>query len=129
MSLIWYTSTDNSTWTQMKSPTSYKLNWEDLDNDSYRSVTNGNLIRNVIKRRWVKLAMSWNVLKASEVSTICSAVNKDTVYFKIMAPAWDTSGYITFKGYVSKIESELLEGMIGYSLSFNIIQMEGASFQ
>lgn len=129
MSLIWYTSTDNSTWTQMKSPTSYKLNWEDLDNDSYRSVTNGNLIRNVIKRRWAKLSMTWKVLTASEVSAICSAVNEDEVYFKILSPAWDTNGYISFKGYVSKIETELLEGMIGYSLSFNIVQMEGASFQ
>lgn len=129
MSLIWYTSTDNTNWTQMKSPSTYKLNWEDLDNDSYRSVTNGNLIRNVIKRRWVKLSLSWKYLKSSDVSTICSAVNKDTVYFKILTPAWGTQGYITFKGYVSKIEAELLDGMIGYTLSFNIIQSEGASFQ
>lgn len=129
MSLIWYTSTDNSNWTLMKTPSSYKLNWEDLDNDSYRSVTNGNLIRNVIKRRWAKLSLSWNVLTAAEVSTICSAVNKDTVYFKILTPAWGTQGFLTFKGYVSKIETELLEGMIGYSLSFNIIQSEGASWQ
>lgn len=127
MSLIWYTSSDGSNWTLMKSPSSYKLNWEDLDNDSYRSVTNGNLIRNVIKRRWVKLALKWSVLQATDVSTICSAVNTDTVYFKVKSPAW--SDFLIFKGYVSKIESELLEGMIGYSLSFNIVQMEGASFQ
>ncbi len=127
MSLIWYTSSDGSNWTLMKSPSSYKLNWEDLDNDSYRSVTNGNLIRNVIKRRWVKLALKWSVLQDTDVSTICSAVNTDTVYFKVKSPAW--SDFLIFKGYVSKIESELLEGMIGYSLSFNIVQMEGASFQ
>ena len=73
--------------------------------------------------------VSWKYLKSSDVSTICSAVNKDTVYFKILTPAWGTQGYITFKGYVSKIEAELLDGMIGYTLSFNIIQSEGASFQ
>ena len=52
MSLIWYANNE-----LMPSPTSYKISWEDLDNDSYRSVTNGNLIRNVIKRRWKSM---WN---------------------------------------------------------------------
>ena len=127
MSLIWYTSTDGENFTQMKSPSTYKINWEDLDNDSYRSVTNGNLIRNVIKRRWAKIGMSWKVLKESDVATICQSVNRDDVWFRVKSPAWE--GFLTFKGYVSKIETELLEGMIGYSLSFNIVQMEGASFQ
>lgn len=129
MSLIWYTSADGSNWTLMKSPSSYKINWEDLDNDSYRSVTNGNLIRNVIKRRWAKISMGWNVLTDEEVSTICSAVNVDTVYFKVKAPAWSSGGFLTFKGYVSKIETELIEGMIGNTLSFNIVQSQGASWQ
>lgn len=129
MSLIWYTSSDGSNWTLMKSPTTYKINWEDLDNDSYRSVTNGNLIRNVIKRRWAKISMSWSLLSNDEVSTICSSVNTDTVYFKVKAPAWGTGGFLVFKGYVSKIESELLEGVVGNSLSFNVIQSEGASWQ
>jgi len=129
MSLIWYTSTDNSTWTLMKSPSTYKINWEDLDNDSYRSVINGNLIRNVIKRRWAKVGLSWNVVSGNDVSTICSAVNKDEVYFKVISPTFGNQGFISFKGYVSKMECELLEGMIGYSLSFNIIQSEVESWQ
>ena len=129
MSLIWYTSTDNSNWTQMKSPSSYKISWEDLDNDSYRSVMNGNLIRNVIKRRWAKISFSWGLLSDTQINTILTAVNKDTVYFKMLSPAFGTSGFITFKGYVSKMETELLEGMVGYTLSFNVIQSEGASWQ
>ena len=129
MSLIWYTSSNNSTWTLMKSPSTYKISWEDLDNDSYRSVTNGNLIRNVIKRRWAKISFSWDVLTDAQVSTICSAVNTGTVYFKMKSPAFGTAGFITFKGYVSKMETELLKGMVGYSLSFNVIQSEGATWQ
>lgn len=123
MSLIWYANG-----VQMKSPSSYKISWEDLDNDSYRSVANGNLIRNVIRRRWAKVSMSWNVLKGSEVNTILMAVNRDNVTFRVISPAF-SNGYIEFKGYVSKMETELLEGMVGYSLSFNIVQMEGASWQ
>ena len=127
MSLIWYTSTNETNWTLMKSPTTYKLNFEDLDNDSYRSCTNGNLVRNVIKRRWVKISMSWSVLDEDDVSDICETVNVDEIYFRVKSPAW--GGFIQFRGYVSKMEMELLEGMVGYSLSFNIVQSEGASFQ
>lgn len=124
MSLIWYVND-----VQMPSPSSYKINFEDLDNDSYRSVTNGNLIRNIVKRRWAKVAMQWNFISASDVSTIMSSVNADNTTFKMYSPAFGTSGYISFSGYVSKMECELLEGMIGYSLSFNIVQMTGASWQ
>lgn len=123
MSLIWYCN--NSL---MPSPSSYKISWEDLDNDSYRSVTNGNLIRNVIKRRWAKISMSWNVLSASQVNTILTAVNQDNTTFRFISPAF-SSGYITFGGYVSKMDAEMLEGMIGYALSFNVVQSEGASWQ
>ena len=87
----------------------------------------GDLIRNVLKRRWVKLSMSWNLLSENEVSAICSAVNRDDVYFRVKSPAWGS--FLTFKGYVSKIETELLEGMVGYSLNLNVVQMEGASHQ
>ena len=124
MSLIWYCNN-----TLMKSPTSYKISFEDLDNDSYRSVTNGNLIRNIVKRRWAKVSMSWSLLSASEVQTIMSAVNGDNKTFKMRSPAFGTNDFITFGGYVSKMETELLEGMVGYSLSFNVVQSQGASWQ
>lgn len=128
MSLIWYTSTDANNWTLMKSPSTFKIDWEDLDNNSYRSVVNGNLIRDVIKRRWAKVGLSWNVLQEGDVNTILSAVNRDTVYFRVKSPAFG-SGFISFKGYVSKMSVEMLEGMRGYTCSFNIVQSEGASWQ
>lgn len=128
MSLIWYVSTDKVNWTLMKSPSTYKLDWEDLDVDTYRSVVNGNLIRNVAKRRWAKVALSYRVLKESDVNTICSAVNRDGVYFKVISPAF-SNGFLEFEGYVSKMSCELLEGMIGYSLSFNIIQSKQEGWQ
>ena len=127
--MLWQTSTNGSTWTDMKTPTTYKVDMEDLDVDSYRSVMTGNLIRTVIARRWFKVGMSWNVLSASNVDTILKAVNKDGVYFKFKSPAFGTSDWVTFKGYVSKMQTELLEGQVGWKVSFNVIQMERASFQ
>lgn len=128
MSLIWYTSTDNTNWTLMKSPSTYKIDWEDLDNQSYRSVVTGDLVRDVIKRRWAKVGLSWKVLQDKDVNTILSTVNQDTVYFKFLSPAF-SDGYITFEGYVSKMSTEKLEGMIGNSVSFNVVQSKGASWQ
>ena len=130
MSMIWYTSTDGTDWTLMKSPSTYKINWEDLDKDSYRSVITGNLIRDVIARRWSKMSMEWSLISSSDVSAICSAVNKGTVYFKMLSPAWGTGGFLVFKGYVSKLNAELVKGSNGkYKLTFNIVQMERASYQ
>ena len=41
-----------------------------------------------------------------------------------------TSGeWFSFQGYVSKMEVELLQGNVGWALSFNIVQSKGASWQ
>ena len=45
-------SNDNgATWNDIPTPATYQLAFEDLDLDSYRSVINGNLNRNVLNRR------------------------------------------------------------------------------
>ena len=136
--LLWQTSANGTTWTDMKTPSEFKHSWEDLDHDSYRSVVNGNLIRNVIKRRWIKVSLSFNYLTADELNTIVTAVNTSKVYFKMKSPAFGNASitpsgasgkWLTFEGYVSKMEAELLQGQVGWSLSFNIIQSKGASWQ
>ena len=127
--MLWQTSTNGTSWTDMKTPSTYKVDMEDLDVDSYRSVMTGNLIRTVIARRWFKVGMTWKFATASEVDTILKAVNKDGVYFKFKSPAFGTNNWVTFKGYVSKMNTELLEGQVGWTISFNVIQMERASFQ
>ena len=127
--MLWQTSSDNSSWTDMLTPSTFKIDMEDLDVDSYRSVMTGNLVRNVIARRWFKVGMSWNLLNATQVQTILSAVNTDTVYFKFKSPAFGTSNWVSFKGYVSKMSTELQQGQVGWTLSFNVVQSERGSFQ
>ena len=123
MSMIWYVNGQ-----LMPSPTTYKIKFTDLDNDSYRSVTNGNLIRNVIRRRWAKISVSWSCIDAQTVNRIAVAVNQENTTFRCLSPAF-ASGSIVFDGYTSEIETELLEGMVGYSMNFNIIQSKEAPFQ
>ena len=129
MDLIYYTSQDNSTWTQAPEPSSYSIDWEDLDLDSYRSVVNGNLNRNVLNRRWAKIGISYRYLTSDEINSLLSAVNTSTLYIKAKSPAFGTSGYITFKAYVSKMHVEAIEGVTGYTVSFNIVQESSAPWQ
>lgn len=122
-SLIWEARIGSSgTYQQMKSPSSYKIDWEDLDKNSYRSTINGNLFRHPLSKHWYKIAFSWNYLTASEVKTIVEKVNQDNLYIRCQSPAFGTNSTVILQGYVSKISTEMLEGQIGYTLSFNFVE-------
>lgn len=116
-------------------PSTYSIDWEDLDLDSYRSVVNGNLNRNVLHRRWAKISLSWRYLTDEQISSLLSKVNTSTLWVKAISPAFGTSGYITFKAYVSKMHIEAIEGITydnsvtGYNVSFNIVQEKYAPWQ
>ena len=129
MDLIWYTSQDGTNFTLQKEPSTYSIDWEDLDLDSYRSVINGNLNRNVLNRRWAKIGVSWRYLEDAEIQTILAAVNTSTLYVKVKSPAFGTANYITFKAYVSKMHVEQIEGTTGYTVNFNIVQERSANWQ
>lgn len=121
--LIWEARIGSSgNYQQMKSPSSYKIDWEDLDKNSYRSTINGNLFRHPLSKHWYKIAFSWNYLTASEVKTIVEKVNSDNLYIRCQSPAFGTNSTVILQGYVSKISTEMLEGQIGYTLSFNFVE-------
>lgn len=128
--LTWYTSQEGINWKLMKSPSEYNLDWEDLDNNSYRSVTTGNLNRDVINRKWVKAALSFKLLSDDEVETIIKAINQDNLYVKCISPIFG-DGYISFKAYVSKVSTSCVQIYNGHkwSLSFNIVQSEVGAWQ
>lgn len=121
--LVWEARIGSSgNFAQMKSPSSYKIDWEDLDKNSYRSTINGNLFRHPLSKHWYKINFTWSYLTPAEVKTIVEKVNQDNLYIRCQSPAFGTNNVITLQGYVSKISTELLEGQIGYSLSFNFVE-------
>ena len=125
--MIWQARIGTSgNWTDMPTPSSYKIEWEDLDNNSYRSVVNGNLVRRVVSRHWMKIGFTYNFISASNLSTVASMVNQSGLMIRAKTPAFGTTtnpaGWIECKGYVSKFQAELLEGQVGYSLTFNFVQ-------
>lgn len=127
--IVWQTSSDNSTWATMKTPESYKIDVEDLDNNSYRSVTTGELIRSVIAKSWYKVSMSFSNLTEAECTTIMNAIKDGTVYFKFLSPVFGIDGYVSFKGYVSKHSMETSNVDAGWSLSFNVVQSATGAWQ
>lgn len=126
--LLWYTKPSASgTYTQQKTPSTYSIDWEDLDANSYRSIATGNLIDTVISKKWSKLQFSYNCLTATEVNTLLTEINKNPMYVKAMNPLF-SGGYIEAQFRCSKVNAEMLETG-DYKLSFNLVQKKKVSGQ
>lgn len=128
------TSQDGSSFTDLQTPSTYKLTMEDIDNDSYRSVMNGNLIRNRLNPRWIKLELTYNRVSDSELNAIARAINSNQkFYIQCKSPAFGNMGtdstWVQFAGYCSNFSAEMLQGQNGWMLSFNIIQSDVGGFQ
>lgn len=120
--------TASGSYTTMKTPSSYKIDWEDLDSNSYRSITNGNLIRSRLSSKWFKGNFSYKYLTQSEATTILDMINSNPLYVKIKSPLFGSSGFIEIECYVSKVSVEMNRNHDSYSqddwvnMSFNIVQ-------
>lgn len=126
--LLWYTkSSTNGSYTQRKTPSKYKIDWEDLDNNTYRSIATGNMIDTVISKKWSKLQFSYNHLTEDEVNELLSIVNANPIYVKAINPFF-SGGYIEAEFRCSKASCEMLENH-NYTMSFNLVQKKKVNGQ
>lgn len=126
--LLWYTKSGASgTYTQRKTPSTYKIDWEDLDANSYRSKATGNLIDSVISKKWSKLEFSYKCLSEAEVNQLMTIINVNPIYVKAKNPLF-SGGYIEAQFRCSKASAEMLETG-DYTLSFNLVQKKKISGQ
>ena len=126
--LLWYTKPSSSgTYTQRLTPSSYKIDWEDLDNNSYRSIVTGNLIDSVISKKWSKLQFNYNHLTESQVKSLMDYINVNPIYVKAINPIF-SGGYIEGEFRCSKASCEILEDHC-YTMSFNLVQKKKVSGQ
>lgn len=128
--LLWYTRSTAGTFgenNKMKTPSTYKIDWEDLDNKTYRSIATGDMIDTVISKKWSKLQFSYKHLTEEEVNTILTAINVNPIYVKAINPLFP-SGYIEAQFRCSKASCEMLEDHC-YTLSFNLVQKKKVSGQ
>lgn len=123
--LLWKAKV-SGTYTTMKTPSSYKIDWEDLDNNSYRSKNSGNLIDNVISKSWSKISFQYNCLTKDEVNTLLSVLNQNPIYVKAENPFFSSETELEMR--CSKKSAEMLETK-DYTLSFNLVQKKKVAGQ
>ena len=132
--MLWEAKSSSSgSYTRMKTPSSYKISWEDLDKNSYRSVTTGNLIRSIISKKWFKGSFSFNYLTEAEAEAILSMINHYPLYIKVKSPLFGTNGVMECQAYVSQVSISMQQnaatGATWSDLSFNIVQSRTISGQ
>lgn len=124
-------STDN--YTTMKTPSSYKIDWEDLDSNSYRSVTTGNLNRKIVSKKWFKGSFTFNYLTEAEAEEIVKMINNYPLFVKMKSPLFGANGILECQAYVSKVSVNMQQnqetGATWSGLSFNIVQSKKVSGQ
>lgn len=106
----------------MPSPSSYKISFEDVDNETYRSVVDASLVRDRIAQEFCKIQFSYRYLTPENAAKIRNAIKANQEFtVNAVTPIF---GNLTFKAYCSKMEFEMLECQLGYSASFSVIQTE-----
>ena len=123
---LWYTKEGNE-YIKRKTPSKYKIDWEDLDNNSYRSISTGNLIDTVVSKKWSKLQLEYKHLTEEEVNELITIINENPIDVKAINPLF-SGGYIEAKFRCSKVSCEMLEDH-NYSMSFNLVQKNKVSGQ
>lgn len=124
--LLWQIKTGGTYKTQ-KSPSSYKIDWEDLDKNSYRSKNSGNLIDTVISKSWAKIGFSYNLLTEDELKTLLPKLANNPIYVKAKNPVFG-SEYVEMEMRCSRKSAEMLETG-DYTLSFNLVQKKKVAGQ
>ena len=135
--MLWQVKVNNS-YVDMPTPSTYKIDWEDLDNNTYRSITNGNLIRSRLSSKWFKGNFEFNYITESDLENILSKINANPIYVKIKSPLFGTYGWLEMEAYVSKVSVEMIRNDKTDNsntnnqwgkLSFNIVQSKIVSGQ
>ena len=128
----------NGSYADMPTPSEYKIEWEDMDSNTYRSITTGNLIRKRLSSKWFKGNFNYNYITQADLEMILPRINQYPLEVRIKSPIFGNNGWLEIKAYVSKVSVEMLRNDATYNsntnnqwvkLSFNIIQAEKVSGQ
>ena len=114
-----------------KTPSTYKDNIEDTDNDSYTSKVTGALIDNPIAVGMLKLEMSWDYLTEEEAEKLLQLTYRNPLIATVKCPSVQGGMLENAKFRVSKRTSEMhLTGndedtsKSKWKVSFNLMQKE-----
>lgn len=118
---------ENGSYVTMKTPSSFSLDGEDLDKQSYRSVTTGDLYRPVILgKKWQSAKFEFNYLTEAEAERICQVLNYWPMEVKFKSPMYSTNGMWQGECYCSKwsinMQQNKSTGATWTNLSFTLVQ-------
>ena len=115
----------------MKTPSSYKDNIEDTDNDSYTSKVTGALIDNPIAVGMLKLEMTWDLCTEEEAEELLQATYQNPMIVTVKCPSVQGGILNNAKFRVSKRTSEMHQTGNDedpfkslWKVSFNLMQKE-----
>ena len=92
-----------------KSPSTYKDNIEDTDNDSYTSKVTGALIDNPIAVGMLKLEMTWDLVTEEEAQHLLQLTYRNPLIATFKCPAVQGGILENAKFRVSKRTSEMIQ--------------------
>lgn len=113
----------------MLSPSALSIDGEDIDLDSYRSVVNGNTIRQILGFKWQKIKFEFTLKSETDAAEFISKfANVHPLYIKVVSPIMSTNGYAELVGYISKIHVDARVNKNGtglaWTVSFNFVESE-----
>ena len=122
-SVKWYIKPSASgTYVEMLQPSDFDIDVEDLDANSYRAITTGNLIDTVVSKNWSKCKFKFKAKTLSEVQNLIAKTSTNPIYAKIENPIW-ASGYIEAQFRCSKKSiSKCQTNDARYDVSLNLVQ-------
>ena len=114
-----------------KTPSSYKDEIEDVDDDSYTSKTTGALIDNVVAQGMLKLSMSWDCCTEAEAEHLLQLTYRNPLILTIKCPSVQGGILENAKFRVSKRTSKMIKteqdedaSKSLWEVSFNLMQKE-----
>lgn len=120
-------SSASASYVDMPEPSSYEIDGEDVDTDTYRSVVNHNIVRTNISYKWQKMQMMFRFKTEAEANALITAINHYPLYCRFRTPIMttaDNSGnyWKELEGYISKVSLKMHDIELGYEVSFNFVE-------
>lgn len=119
----WYIKPSASgSYQEMPQPTEYEIEVEDLDANTYRSITTGNMIDSVVSKNWSKCKFKFENLSQAQATDLISKCSVNPIYAKIENPIW-SSGFLEAQFRCSKKSiTKMLTRDKRYVVSLNLVQ-------
>jgi len=118
--IIWqYKDETTDEFKDMPIPSTYDIEYEDLDDNTYRSKVSGNLIDTVVGLKWSKLLFNYRSKTALEIYDIFQVIDKNPIIVKALNPRYNNETEMAMR--CSRANLHMNENR-KYDMSFNLVQ-------